>query len=58
MKNQMITKLLNGAVFVTVVAAMAQTASASIVPMPDAGTTTGLLGIAVCGLVAMRRFFR
>jgi hypothetical protein len=59
MKNQMITKLLNGALFVTVVAAMAQTAGASIdLPTPDAATTSSLMGIALCGLVALRRFFR
>jgi hypothetical protein len=57
MKKQIIVKLLNGAVLVTAVAAMAQTASASI-DLPDAGTTTGLLGVAFCGLIALRRFFR
>jgi hypothetical protein len=60
MKNQMIAKLLNGAIIVTAVAAMTQIAGA-IPPgnlVPDAGSASVLMGVACAGLVAIRRFRR
>jgi hypothetical protein len=58
MKNQIITKLLNGAIFVTLLAAVTQTAGAIPPPLPDAGSTRLLMVIACAGLVAFRRFRR
>jgi hypothetical protein len=59
MKNQIIKKLLNGAILVALVATVTQTASALPLPAaPDASSTTVLLGIACTGLVAVRRLLR
>jgi hypothetical protein len=49
--------LLDGAIFVTLLAALTQTASAKV-PVPDAASTSGLIGIACFGLVAVRRLLR
>jgi hypothetical protein len=60
MKNQIIVRLLNGAVFMTLMAALTQTASALPLPSstPDASSTANLMGVAFAGLVAIRRFSR
>lgn len=57
MKKQIINRLLDGAIFVTLLAALTQTASARTA-VPDAASTSSLIGIACCGLVAMRRLLR
>jgi hypothetical protein len=59
MKNQLAT-LVNGALFVAVLAALTQTASASPsgLPAPDAGSTCGLMAAAFAGIAMMRRFRR
>jgi hypothetical protein len=58
MKNQVLVKrLLDGAIVLALLVALTQSASARGV-LPDAASTSGLVGIACCGLVAMRRFFR
>jgi hypothetical protein len=56
MKKQMMTRFLDGAILVTLLAALTQTASAT--PVPDAGSTATLMGLACAGLVAIRRFRR
>ena len=58
MKKQMINRLLNGAIFVTLLAALTQTASALPKPLPDAGSTASLMGVACAGLMVIRRFRR
>ncbi|MGA2174530.1 MAG: VPDSG-CTERM sorting domain-containing protein [Verrucomicrobiota bacterium] len=58
MKKQIITRLLDGAIFVTLLAALTQTASAKPHPLPDASSTSALFGLACAGLAAIRRFRR
>jgi hypothetical protein len=58
MKNKIIVRLLNGAIVVTLISAMTQTASANGLPLPDAGSTSALMGLAFAALVAIRRFLR
>jgi len=53
MKNQIIKRLSDGAIFVTLLVALTQTASARP-HTPDAGSTCGLMGVA-CALLAMIR---
>jgi len=57
MKNQIIKGLLNGAIVVTLLAAVTQTASA-LPTVPDAASTASLMGLACAGLVAIRRIVR
>jgi uncharacterized MnhB-related membrane protein len=58
MKSQILVKrLFDGVIIVTILAAMTQTASARI-SAPDVACTSGLVGIACCGLLALRRFLR
>jgi hypothetical protein len=58
MKSHVLVKrLLNGAIVITLLAAITQTANARLV-LPDAASTSSLVGIACCGLVAIRRFLR
>jgi hypothetical protein len=57
MKNKIIVRLLNGAIVVTLISAMTQTASA-LPSLPDAGSTMSLMGLACAALVAIRRFLR
>jgi hypothetical protein len=58
MKKQIINRLLDGAVFVTLLAALTQTASAFPKPLPDASSTASLMGVACAGLMIIRRFRR
>jgi hypothetical protein len=58
MKKQIINRLLDGAIVVTLLAALTQTAGATPVAAPDAGSTMGLMGVACAGLAAIRRFRR
>jgi len=60
MKKQIVSQLLGGAVFVTLLAAITQNASASytLSTAPDAGSTSLLMAIACAGLAAVRRFKR
>jgi hypothetical protein len=57
MKNLFVKQSLNAAILLTLISAMAQTASAQIL-LPDAGSTSVLMAIACAGLVAVRRFKR
>jgi hypothetical protein len=51
--------ILNGAILVTLLAAITQNAHAILaVPAPDAGSTSLLLVLACAGLTAVRRFKR
>ena len=62
MKKQMINRVLEGAVVVTLLAALTQTASAGATPppsnAPDAGSTAALMSVACAGLAIIRRFRR
>src|SRR5580658_7422227 len=57
MKKQIINRLLDGAIVVTLLAAMTQSASASI-RLPDAASTSSLVGVVFVGLVSIRRYLR
>jgi hypothetical protein len=60
MKNQIIKSLFNGAILVTLLAAVAQTVSASPSPLttPDGGSTTAIVGLVCAGLVVVRKYVR
>jgi hypothetical protein len=58
MKKQIINRLLDSAILVTLLGALTQTASAVPSGLPDAGSTIGLMGVACAGLAAIRRFRR
>jgi hypothetical protein len=58
MKNHVVIKrLLDGAIILTLLSALTQSASARIT-LPDATSTSSLVGVACFGLVAIRRFLR
>jgi hypothetical protein len=61
MKNQIINRLLDGAIVATLLAAVTQTATAVGPPLgttPDATSTSILMGVACAGLAVIRRFRR
>ncbi len=62
MKKQMINRVLDGALVVTLLVALTQTASSTPLPppgnAPDAGSTAALMGVACAGLAFIRRFRR
>jgi hypothetical protein len=62
MKNQLIKRFLDTTVFITLLAAISQSASASYtiptVAAPDAGSTSALMFIACGGLAAVARRFK
>jgi hypothetical protein len=59
MKNLVMKRVLDAAILITLLAAIAQTASArGSFPTPDAGSTALLMTIACSGLAAVRRFKR
>jgi hypothetical protein len=58
MKKNIIHRLLDGVILVTVLAALTQTASAATSIIPDASSTACLLGLAGTALVAIRRLMR
>jgi len=61
MKNQIMKRILAGAILVTLLAVATQSASASFQPhhpVPDAGSTSLLMAVACAGLVALRRMKR
>jgi hypothetical protein len=52
-------KIITSIMAVTVFAAVTGSVQAvSIAPIPDAGTTSALMGIAIAGLAIVRRFVR
>jgi hypothetical protein len=58
MKKQIISRLLDGAIVVTLLAALTQTASARFSPLPDASSTCALMGVVCAGLVLVRSRLR
>jgi hypothetical protein len=61
MKKQIINRVLDGAVVVTLLVALTQTASAFPPPIttaPDASSTVALMGVAFAGLAVIRRLRR
>jgi hypothetical protein len=58
MKNLVLKRVLDSAILITLLAALTQTASAKGKPLPDAGSTAALMGIACAGLAIIRRFRR
>jgi hypothetical protein len=58
MKNHIVKRILGTATLMTLLAAITQTASARTSFVPDAGSTSILVGIACVGLAAVRRFKR
>ncbi len=60
MKNQMFKRVLDGAILLTLLAVLTQTASALPKPVssPDAASIAGLMSAVCAGLVALRRFRR
>jgi hypothetical protein len=57
MKNQIAKRVLDTAILMTLLAAVTQTASASVT-LPDAGSTSLLMVVACAGLASVRRFMR
>lgn len=54
----MIKRVLDAAILLTLLVTLTQTASALPTPLPDAGSTAALMGVACAGLVLIRRFRR
>jgi hypothetical protein len=58
MTNQLIKNLLTGAMLVTLLAALTQTANATPHAVPDGNSTCLLMGVVCTGLAAIRKFVR